>query len=54
MVSWLHRKRDDGTEAAYCPECECEVDPSVTFCKACGYDIVKQARVDMTQQPRLP
>jgi hypothetical protein len=53
-MSWLHRTKDDGTEVAACPECEAEVDEALTHCTTCGYDIVKQARLDTTQQPRLP
>jgi hypothetical protein len=54
MVNWLRKKRDDGSVTDCCPDCGCEVDTALTYCTACGYDIVKQARIDLTQQPRLP
>jgi hypothetical protein len=51
-MKWLRRTRADGRETACCPECEAEVDTALTYCAACGYDIVQQARIDTQQGPR--
>ena len=29
-LGWLHRTRDDGADMSCCPECEAEVDTSLT------------------------
>jgi hypothetical protein len=50
-TNWLRRTRDDGCEASCCPECEEEVNETLTYCTSCGYDIVQQARIDLTQRP---
>ena len=50
-LDWLHRKSEAGEDVCCCPECETEVDPKLTYCTACGYDIVKQAKTDLTQPP---
>ena len=51
-IAWLRKTRDDGSEGSYCPDCEAEVDSARTYCTVCGYDIVRQARIDLTQPPR--
>ena len=53
VLGWLRRTRDDGCEASCCPECDAEVDTTLTFCKICGYDIVQQAKIDLTHPPRM-
>jgi len=53
MMSWLLRTRDDGCEVACCPECDSEVDTKRTYCTVCGYDIVRQAKVDLAHPTRL-
>lgn len=45
-IHWLRRKNDDGTESSACPDCGADTDESQTVCTACGYDIVREARID--------
>ena len=45
MTGWLKKLTDHG-EKDHCPECEAEVDPALTTCAACGYDIVQQSRYE--------
>ena len=47
-ISWLHRKNDKGEDVHACPECEEEADTDLTYCTACGYDIVQQSKIDLT------
>jgi hypothetical protein len=43
---WLHKHDDKTGEGVdVCPECEAPADTDLTYCTACGYDIVAQARV---------
>ena len=49
--TWPLRKRADGGETACCPECDCEVDTQLTYCTACGYDIVRRAKIDLSHPP---
>lgn len=53
-TGWLHRKSTSGAETACCPECDAEVDEGATYCTVCGYDIVRQARVDTGRPPGAP
>lgn len=53
VTSWLHKTRDDGREASCCPECDAEVDTALTYCTVCGYDIVQQAKIDLSSPPRM-
>lgn len=52
-TDWLRRTRDDGRESVCCPECESEADTSLTYCAVCGYDIVQQAKIDLTHPSRM-
>jgi len=54
MTGWLKRLTERGEEQDYCPECEAEVDDTVTTCAACGYDIVQQSRFDGGRPPGTP
>ena len=53
VMSWLKKTRDDGCEASCCPECDAVVDPAMTYCTVCGYDIVQQAKIDLAHPPRM-
>jgi hypothetical protein len=53
VMGWLRRTRDDGCETSCCPECDAEVDTTLTYCRICGYDIVQQAKIDLSRQPRV-
>ena len=53
VMGWLRRTRDDGCETSCCPECDAEVDTTLTYCKICGYDIVQQAKFDVAHPPRM-
>ncbi len=52
-LEWLRKRRADGSERDCCPECEAEVDAALTYCTVCGYDIVRQARIDLAHPPHL-
>jgi len=45
---WLHRHDDQGKEVDVCPECDAPADTDLTYCTTCGYDIVAQAKIDLT------
>ena len=52
-MGWLHKRDADGCEKDCCPECEAEVDTGLTYCTVCGYDIVRQARIDLAHPTHL-
>ena len=48
-MTWLRRKQaDTGEDVDVCPECEAPADTALTYCRACGYDIVQQSKIDLT------
>jgi len=53
VMGWLRRTRDDGCETSCCPECDAEVDTTLTYCRICGYDIVQQAKIDLAHPPHM-
>ena len=52
VMDWLRRARD-GRDTSCCPECDAEVDPTLTYCTVCGYDIVAQTKIDLAHPPRM-
>lgn len=53
-VSWIHKHDDNGDEVCCCPECDAvQADPKLTYCTVCGYDLVRQTKVDVST-PRPP
>ena len=48
-ITWLHRKHPEtGEDVEVCPECDAAADTALTYCTACGYDIVQQTKIDLT------
>lgn len=47
-ISWLVKRNLEGKDVCCCPECEEPADTELTYCTVCGYDIVEQAKVDLT------
>lgn len=39
---------DKGEDVCCYPECEAPADTALAYCTVCGYDIVQQAKVDLT------
>jgi predicted amidophosphoribosyltransferase len=52
-VSWLRRTSETGEETCCCPECASPADPKLTYCTVCGYDIVRQTKIDLSQPPHV-
>lgn len=48
-LSWIHKHDDKGNDVCCCPECDAvQDDTKLTYCKVCGYDLVLQAKVDLS------
>jgi len=50
---WLRKDNKAGEEICCCPECASEADPTLTYCTVCGYDLVRQAKIDLSQPPHI-
>lgn len=48
-LSWIRKHDATGDDVCCCPECDAvQQDPTLTYCTVCGYDIVQQAKIDLT------
>jgi len=50
---WLRTTNESGEEICCCPQCASQADPKPTYCTVCGYDIVRQAKIDLSQPPHI-
>ena len=50
---WLRTTNESGEEICCCPQCASQADPKPTYCTVCGYDIVRQAKIALSQPPHI-